>query len=67
MRLPGRVWLSFEAAPALGGGQTDLIQTTYFAPKGLPGLLYWYGLYPIHSVIFARMVKNLAASATRFA
>lgn len=61
MKLPGNGWLSFEAIPAADAAQTDLVQTAYFASKGLFGLLYWYGLYPLHGVIFSRMIANLAA------
>ncbi len=36
MKVPGRAWLQFETLP--DGGGTQLVQTAYFAPKGLPGL-----------------------------
>jgi uncharacterized protein YbjT (DUF2867 family) len=62
MKLPGRGWLQFEAQP-VQDGQTELVQTAYFAPKGLFGLLYWYGLYPLHGLIFARMISSIAQSA----
>jgi hypothetical protein len=42
-----------------------LVQTAYFAPKGLPGLLYWYFLYPVHGEIFSGMIAALAAAASR--
>jgi hypothetical protein len=59
MKLPGRAWLQFEVHP-YEGGQTRLVQTASFAPKGLLGLAYWYILYPIHRMIFAGMIQNLA-------
>lgn len=62
MKVPGRAWLAFEAIPADDGEQTDLVQTAYFAPRGLFGLLYWYGVYPLHGVIFSHMIRNLAQS-----
>jgi uncharacterized protein YbjT (DUF2867 family) len=62
MKTPGRAWLALEALPADDGRRTDLVQTAYFAPRGLFGLLYWYGIYPLHAAIFSRMVKNLAQS-----
>jgi uncharacterized protein YbjT (DUF2867 family) len=62
MKVPGRAWLQLEAR-ALEDNRTLLVQTGYMAPKGLPGLLYWYGLYPIHSVIFGGMITNMARSA----
>ena len=57
MKLPGRGWLQFEAQPR-GDGRTDLIQTAYFDSKGLLGLLYWYGIYPLHMLIFSSMIEN---------
>ena len=36
------------------------MQTAYFAPKGLFGLVYWYLLYPIHGFIFSRLIRALA-------
>jgi Protein of unknown function (DUF2867) len=62
MKLPGRAWLQFEVLPHTGG-QTRLVQTAFFAPKGLAGLMYWYVLYPFHRLIFAGMIRNLAHRA----
>jgi uncharacterized protein YbjT (DUF2867 family) len=63
MKVPGRAWLQFETLPQDNG--TLLVQTAYFAPKGLPGLLYWYSLYPVHGTIFSGMIAALAAEASR--
>lgn len=62
MKVPGLAWLQFKAEP-LDDGKTNLIQIAFFAPKGLFGLLYWYGLYPLHSVIFSGMIRKLAQRA----
>ena len=62
MKVPGRAWLEFQATDA-GDQKTKLVQTAYFAPKGLFGLLYWYGLYPIHSLIFSSMIDHVAEDA----
>lgn len=62
MKVPGRAWLQFESKPQTGD-QTLLQQTALFAPKGLSGLLYWYGLYPLHGLIFSGMVQQLAWQA----
>jgi uncharacterized protein YbjT (DUF2867 family)/uncharacterized protein YndB with AHSA1/START domain len=62
MKVPGRAWLEFEAEPQ-GDRRTLLRQTASFAPKGLAGLLYWYGLYPIHRAIFAGLLAALARQA----
>lgn len=62
MKMPGRGWLQFEANPGQAG-QTELVQTAYFASRGLLGLLYWYGIYPLHGLIFARMIEAIAQQA----
>jgi len=63
MKVPGSAWLQFETLPR--GSGTLLTQTAYFAPRGLPGLAYWYGLYPVHGRIFSGMIAALAAEAGR--
>ncbi len=62
MKVPGEAWLQFESLPS-PDGRTKLVQTAFFAPKGLFGLLYWYVLYPIHGLIFGAMIARLAESA----
>ncbi len=61
MRVPGRAWLQYEVVPTEGGSR--LIQTAFFEPKGLPGLAYWYVLYPVHGLIFRGTVRILAERA----
>jgi hypothetical protein len=63
MKVPGRAWLQFEARPQ-EDGRTLLVQTAFFAPKGLFGLLYWYSLYPIHGPIFNSMIDRLSGQAS---
>ena len=62
MKVPGRAWLQYEISPVAGGSR--LVQTAFFEPKGLPGLAYWYLLYPIHGLIFRGTVRVLAQRAT---
>ena len=62
MKVPGRAWLEFQTING-GGEYTKLVQTAYFAPKGLFGLLYWYALYPFHAFIFSSMIDNIAEDA----
>jgi uncharacterized protein YbjT (DUF2867 family) len=40
--------------------QTRLTQTAFFSPRGLPGFLYWYVLYPIHWLKFRSWMSRLA-------
>jgi uncharacterized protein YbjT (DUF2867 family) len=61
MRLPGRAWLEFEVDSEDGG--SIIRQTAIFDPVGLTGLLYWYAVYPLHRLIFAGMLRRIAAAA----
>ena len=62
MKLPGSAWLQFEVREARDG-TTYLEQTAAFDPKGVAGLLYWYGLYPVHSWIFRGLIRAVARRA----
>ena len=62
MKVPGKAWLQFEARPERDDGSL-FIQTAYFDPKGLSGLIYWYVLYPIHALIFSGMVDKISRYA----
>jgi hypothetical protein len=33
------------------------------ATKGLLGFLYWYALYPFHSLIFRQLVRRISEEA----
>lgn len=63
MRLPGRAWLEFEVSSREQG--STIRQTAIFDPVGLAGLLYWYGIYPLHQFVFAGMLRNLARAAEK--
>ena len=62
MKVPGAAWLQLETLPQ-GDHETLLVQTAFFAPKGLAGLVYWYALYPVHTLIFSDMIHALAGQA----
>jgi uncharacterized protein YbjT (DUF2867 family) len=66
MKVPGLAWLQFETESQASDG-TALVQTAFFAPKGLFGQLYWYLLYPIHRLIFSGMIKRVGWRAEAFA
>jgi len=61
MKLPGRAWLEFEVEPA--GAGSRITQTAMFDPHGLPGLAYWYLIWPLHKLVFAGMLRGLAHAA----
>jgi hypothetical protein len=63
MKVPGRAWLQFEVLAE--GDRSVIRQTALFEPRGLAGLAYWYALYPLHSLIFAGMLRGIATAAER--
>lgn len=63
MKLPGRAWLEFEVQPVDGGSR--LRQTATFDPLGLGGLAYWYGVWPLHQLVFTGMLRGLAHAAEK--
>ena len=65
MKVPGRAWLQFEVEPGKKGSL--ITQTAVFDPLGLWGLVYWYGLYPVHRLIFRGMLRGIEREAKRLA
>ena len=63
MKLPGRAWLEFEVTPTDRG--STVRQTAVFDPTGLLGLLYWYGIYPLHAAVFRGMLAGIIRAAQR--
>lgn len=61
MKVPGRAWLEFEVSPVQGGSR--ITQTALFDPLGLTGLVYWYALWPVHQLVFGRMLRGIARAA----
>ena len=61
MKVPGRAWLEFEVVPA--GDGAFIHQTAVFEPAGLSGLLYWYLLLPVHTLIFGGMLRAIGRRA----
>ena len=66
MLTPGKAWLEFESVPQ-PEGKTLLKIGAYFAPRGLPGFIYWYSLFIIHKFIFDGMMRNLEKRAHEIA
>ncbi|MGH7872063.1 MAG: SDR family oxidoreductase [Candidatus Binatia bacterium] len=62
MKLPGRAWLEFEVTSA--GPLTTIRQTAIFDPTGWLGHVYWYGLFPMHQLIFTGMLRGIARVAS---
>jgi uncharacterized protein YbjT (DUF2867 family) len=64
MKTPGDALLEFQITP-IGNAQVELQMLSRFLPKGIFGMLYWYGLYPFHQWIFFGMLKAIAQSINR--
>ena len=62
MKVPGKAWLQFESLPQ-NDGKTLLIETAYFAPRGIWGFVYWYAMWPFHAFLFNGLIRRLAARA----
>jgi len=59
MKVPGRAWLQFEVH---GDTTTSTIrQTAVYDPGGLAGRIYWFCAYPLHHLVFAGMLRGIAA------
>jgi uncharacterized protein YbjT (DUF2867 family) len=63
LKLPGRGWLEFEVTPLDGGRRSRIRQTATFDPRGLLGRAYWYGILPVHALMFGGLLRRLAARA----
>jgi len=61
MKVPGRAWLEFTVRGEDDG--TIIRQTAIFDPSGLWGLLYWYGIYPLHALVFRGMLRGIGRRA----
>jgi len=61
MKLPGRAWLEFAVEDK--GMSTLIRQTAIFDPVGVAGLMYWYVLYPVHKLMFGRMLRAIARAS----
>ena len=53
----GEKWIEWRVGGA--GSPTYLSQTIFFCPRGLPGFLYWYLLYPLHMIKFNKSIRSI--------
>ena len=47
------------------GESTVIRQTAVFDPIGLPGILYWYAVYPLHAIVFNGMLAGIVREAVK--
>src|SRR5215207_271779 len=63
-QVAGETWIEWrveqmDRAPSPGDNLTYLSQTVFFSPRGLPGFLYWYLLYPFHLVEYRGLIQSI--------
>jgi uncharacterized protein YbjT (DUF2867 family) len=58
LRAPGDGWLEWRLDPQ-GGSTTRLTQTAFFAPRGLPGFIYWLALDRFHQVVLGGLIETI--------
>ncbi|MFH0985537.1 MAG: SDR family oxidoreductase [Candidatus Omnitrophota bacterium] len=64
MKLPGRATLEFQIKKDPESSRScRLSQIARFIPKGLWGILYWYGVLPFHAYLFGGMLRKIAHAA----
>jgi uncharacterized protein YbjT (DUF2867 family) len=56
-KIPGAAWLEWKVTPQ--GNESQLEQTVFFAPKGLPGFLGWYLFGPFYRQSFDKLLRQL--------
>jgi len=61
LKAPGEGWMEWRVEPRENGARLE--QTAYFAPRGLPGFLYWHLLYPFHTFVFRGLIRAIARKA----
>jgi len=57
LRAPGDGWMEWKVKAFKNGSL--LTQTAFFAPRGLPGFLYWYLLDPLHRLVFRGLIRAI--------
>lgn len=60
-KVPGEAWIEWRVKPEAEGSL--LTQTAFFAPKGLPGFMYWYLVQPLRAWVFAGLIGKIAKRA----
>ena len=59
----GEKWIEWRVSHAQS--MTCLAQTVFFCPRGLPGFLYWYLLYPLHAFNFRNSIMSIAGQGKK--
>jgi uncharacterized protein YbjT (DUF2867 family) len=62
MKAPGDALLDLTIVP-LGENRCELQLMSRFLPRGLAGILYWYGFFAFHHLIFRGMLRGVLRAA----
>jgi uncharacterized protein YbjT (DUF2867 family) len=57
LRAPGDGWMEWRIETI--ESKCLLTQTAFFAPRGLPGFLYWHLLDPLHRLVFRGLIQAI--------
>lgn len=57
LKAPGEGWMEWRVESI--DDAAKLSQTGFFAPRGLPGFIYWYVLGPVHKLVFHGLIKAI--------
>jgi len=58
MKLPGWAWLEFSVDANEDATNTFSVRA-YYQPSGFWGKVYWYSVYPFHSLIFQGLIEQI--------
>jgi hypothetical protein len=58
LRAPGEGWMEWRVEQQSEQASV-LTQTAFFAPRGLPGFLYWSLLGPAHRLVFSGLIEAI--------
>jgi uncharacterized protein YbjT (DUF2867 family) len=61
----GAQWIEWRAGRLDNPTYTRFTQTVFFSPRGLPGFLYWYLLYPFRRLTFRTLLHSIAEQSER--
>ncbi|MBI1794462.1 MAG: DUF2867 domain-containing protein [Chloroflexi bacterium] len=56
LKAPGEGWMEWSVESNDDGGAV-LAQTAFFAPRGMPGFLYWYLLNPLRRIVLHGLIR----------
>ncbi len=59
----GQKWIEWRVGQV--SNLTTITQTAFFAPRGLPGFLYWFLLYPFHVIALRSLIRTLERESAR--